>query len=68
MADCGLTFGGSEPVSPDNTVEQKPPMRFKQRTERSTEGEVTLMEWSPTMDVLALALADHSVRVEVQAL
>lgn len=35
---------------------------FKQRTEKSTGGEVILMQWSPTMDLLAAALADHSVR------
>ena len=35
---------------------------FKQRTEKSAGGEVILMQWSPTMDLLAAALADHSVR------
>lgn len=37
-------------------------LRYKQRLEKSTGGEVVLMEWSPTMDLLAVALADHSVR------
>lgn len=44
--------------------EQKPPLCFKQRAEKSTGGEVTLLEWSPTMDILALAFADHSVSVK----
>lgn len=35
---------------------------FKQRTEKSTGGDIILMEWSPTIDLLASALADHSVR------
>ena len=34
---------------------------YRQRLEKSTGGEVVLMEWSPTMDVLATALANHSV-------
>ncbi len=35
---------------------------YRQRLEKTTGGEVILMEWSPTMDLLAAALADHSVR------
>lgn len=38
-------------------------LRYRQRLEKSTGGEVVLMEWSPTMDLLAVALADHSVRL-----
>ena len=39
-----------------------PAMRYRQRLEKSSGGEAVLMEWSPTMDLLAVALADHSVR------
>ena len=38
-----------------------PVLRYRQRLEKSTGGEVQLMEWSPTMDLLAVVLADHSV-------
>lgn len=38
-------------------------LRYRQRLEKSTGGDVILMEWSPTMDLLAVALADHSVRL-----
>lgn len=41
-------------------------LRYKQRLEKSTGGEVVLMEWSPTMDLLAVALADHSVMLCVK--
>ncbi len=34
---------------------------YKQRLEKFTGGEVVLMQWCPTMDLLAIALADHSV-------
>ena len=34
---------------------------YKQRAEKPSAGEITLMEWSPTMDVIALAFADFSV-------
>lgn len=37
-------------------------LHYRQRLEKSTGGEVKLMEWSPTMDLLAVAMADHSVR------
>lgn len=36
-------------------------LRYRQRLEKSTGGEVVLMEWSPTADLLAVALGDHSV-------
>jgi len=36
--------------------------RYLQRLERTTGGQVVLMEWSPTLDLLAVALADQSVR------
>ena len=35
---------------------------YRQRKEHSSGGEITLMKWSPTMDVIALAFADNSVR------
>ncbi len=41
--------------------EPPPALRYKQRLEKSSGGEAVLMEWSPTMDLLAIALADHSV-------
>ena len=34
---------------------------YRQRVEKSTGGEITLMQWSPTMDLLAAAFADNSV-------
>ena len=34
---------------------------YRQRAEKAAGGEVTLMQWSPTMDVIALAFKDHSV-------
>lgn len=34
---------------------------FRQRAEKSTGGEIILMQWSPTMDLLAAAFADNSV-------
>ena len=34
---------------------------YCQRVEKSTGGEMTLMQWSPTMDLLAAAFADNSV-------
>ena len=37
-------------------------LRYRQRLEKSTGGEVVVMEWSPTADLLAVALATHSVR------
>lgn len=41
--------------------EPSPALRYKQRLEKSSGGEAVLMEWSPTMDLLAIALSDHSV-------
>ena len=41
--------------------EEVPELCFRERAEKSTGGEVVLLEWSPTMDILALALSDHSV-------
>ncbi len=37
------------------------PLCYRQRAEKSTGGEMVLMAWSPTMDVLASAFADRSV-------
>lgn len=34
---------------------------FRQRVEKSTGGEMIMMQWSPTMDLLAAAFADNSV-------
>lgn len=34
---------------------------YRQRLDKAAGGEVTLLQWSPTMDVLALAFADQSV-------
>lgn len=45
-------------------TEVAPVNRYRLRLEKSTGGEVVLMEWSPAMDVLAVALADHSVRLD----
>ena len=41
--------------------EPPPALRYRQRLEKSSGGDAVLMEWSPTMDLLAVALADHSV-------
>ena len=35
---------------------------YRQRAEKSTGGEMMLMSWSPTMDLLAASFADNSVR------
>ncbi len=45
----------------DQNSESGETLCYKQRLEKSTGGEVVLMQWSPTMDLLAIALADHSV-------
>ena len=48
--------------SADEDSEAGETLCYKQRAEKSTGGEIVLMQWSPTMDLLAAALADHSVR------
>lgn len=35
---------------------------FQLRETKPSGGDIQLMEWSPKMDLLAAALADHSVR------
>ena len=42
--------------------EEESRLCYRQRKEHSSGGEITLMKWSPTMDVIALAFADNSVR------
>ena len=58
--------GGRRPLKMDGDAsrvdsEGPPVLRYRQRLEKSTGGEVMLMAWSPTMDLLAAALSDHSV-------
>ena len=36
-------------------------LSYRQRLEKSAGGEIVLMEWSPTMDLLAATFADNSV-------
>lgn len=40
----------------------KAELRFQLRDTKPSGGDIQLMEWSPKMDLLAAALADHSVR------
>lgn len=47
-------------------VEAEGCLCYRQRKEHSTGGEIMLMKWSPTMDVIALAFADNSVRSVVE--
>lgn len=44
-------------------MEEEEKLCYRQRVEKATGGEVVLIHWSPTMDVAALAFADHSVSV-----
>ena len=37
-------------------------LSYRQRLEKPTGGEIVLMQWSPTMDLLAATFADNSVR------
>lgn len=37
-------------------------LNYRQRLEKSAGGEIVLMEWSPTMDLLAATFADNSVK------
>lgn len=39
-------------------------LSYRQRLEKSTGGEIVLMKWSPTMDLLAATFADNSVMAE----
>lgn len=55
-----LCMEGEDESSADSEGPQT--LCFKQRLEKSTGGEVVLMEWSPTMDLLAAVFKDHSVR------
>lgn len=41
--------------------EEEDALCYRQRVEKSTGGEMTQMQWSPTMDLLAAAFADNSV-------
>ena len=43
-------------------MEEEEKLCYRQRAEKATGGEVVLIHWSPAMDVVALAFADHSVR------
>ena len=46
-----------------NVIMEEEKLCYKQRAEKSAGGEVTLLEWSPTMDVIAIAFSDNSVRM-----
>lgn len=37
-------------------------LSYRQRLEKPAGGEIVLMKWSPTMDLLAATFADNSVR------
>ena len=45
----------------DAAGEEEEVLCFRQRVEKSTGGEIIMMQWSPTMDLLAAAFADNSV-------
>ena len=47
--------------SMDEQEDEEEKLCYRQRAEKAAGGEVTLMQWSPTMDVIALAFKDHSV-------
>ena len=59
------TRGPNKMMEEEEEEEGSECLRYRQRLEKSTGGEVVLMEWSPKMDVLAVALSDHSVRSPV---
>ena len=62
MDECGVAVNVSaDSQEREDTSEQLPPLCFKLRAEKSTGGEVTLLEWSPIMDIVALAFSDNSV-------
>lgn len=48
-------------ISMESEEEEGGRLCYKQRAEKPSAGEITLMEWSPTMDVIALAFADFSI-------
>ena len=42
-------------------AERKEALCYRLQAEKTTGGEMVLLQWSPSMDLLAAALADHSV-------
>ena len=46
----------------DGEEEEQEKLCYRQRAEKAAGGEVVNMQWSPTMDVIALAFSDNSVR------
>ena len=49
-------------VAMDGEEEEQEKLCYRQRAEKAAGGEVVNMQWSPTMDVIALAFSDNSVR------
>lgn len=47
----------------ESEEESESRLSFKQRAEKSTGGDVVLIQWSPKMDVIALAFSNHSVSI-----
>ena len=45
----------------DSESEQEENLCYKQRADKPSGGEVALLKWSPTMDVIAIAFSDNSV-------
>ena len=43
-------------------------LSYRQRLEKPAGGDIVLMQWSPTMDLLAATFADNSVKSYVQPL
>ena len=54
--------GEEEAEEGGGSVETAAAVSYRQRLEKSLEKEMVLMEWSPTMDLLAATLADKSVK------
>ena len=54
--------GEEEEEEGGGSVETAAAVSYRQRLEKSLEKEMVLMEWSPTMDLLAATLADKSVK------
>ena len=46
----------------DSELDEEEKLCYKLRGEKPAGGEVSFLEWSPTMDVIAIAFSDNSVR------
>lgn len=58
-----------EEYDPDaSTTSVREVLSYRQRLEKPAGGEIVLMKWSPTMDLLAATFADKSVRYAASSL